>query len=118
MNATRSAQIIAALLPLVASPALVHAEPAPDPKMEACIQAFLEASVEKDRPVTVRRLVDFDNSFNPSARQQTIHVSARLKGSGKRVATATCEIDGDRLVLTVDGKRPVMTKVAQADAAQ
>lgn len=116
MNVFRRTQLVTALLPLLAMPALVHAESA-DPKMDACIQAFVNANLEKDRPVIVRKITSFGIAVDPNAPQQTIHLNARLKDSGTRIAQATCVIDGDEMVLTTNGKPAQTTKVAQASAA-
>ena len=113
MNFVRRTQLVTALLPLLALPAMVQAETA-DPKMDACIQAFLNASVEKDRPVTVRKLASFDlGTADRRARQETIHISARYKNSGKSVAQGTCVSNGDEVVLTLDGK-PAPRSVAKS----
>jgi hypothetical protein len=117
MNVFRRTQLVTALLPLLALPTLVQAESA-DPKMDACIQAFVNSNLEKDRPVTIRKHVSFDTNVDPHARQQTIFVSARVKDSGKRVATGTCVINGDELVLTMTGKPAQTTKLAQAAAVK
>jgi hypothetical protein len=115
MNAFRRTQLVTALLPLLALPTLVQAE-SPDPKMDACIQAFLNSNVEKDRPVTVRKLASFGTAVDPQARQQTIFISARTKNGGKRVAQGTCVIDGDEMVLTMNGKPTQATKLAAVDS--
>lgn len=117
MNVFRRTQLVTALLPLLALPTLVQAETA-DPKMDACIQAFVNSNLEKDRPVTVRKRVSFDSAVDPHARQQTIFVSARIKNSGKRVAQGTCVINGDEIVLTTNGKPAQTTKLAQAPALE
>ena len=113
MNVFRRTQLVTALLPLLALPTLVQADSA-DPKMDACIQAFVNSSLEKDRPVTIRKLASFSNAADPNARQQTIHISARTKNSGKRVAHGTCVVNGDEIVLTLNGQPAQTTKVAQA----
>lgn len=117
MNFVRRTQLVTALLPLLALPTLVQAETS-DPTMDACIQAFVNSNVEKDRPVTVRKLASFDSAVNPHARQQTIHISARFKDSGKRVAQGTCVVNGDEIVLTLNGKPAQTAKLAQAAATQ
>jgi hypothetical protein len=117
MNAIRSAQIVTALLPLLALPTLVQAA-RPDPKMDACIKAFVASNIEKDRPVTIRRIASFDTPFYLGEREQTIRLNARTKDSGKRIATATCVINGDEIVLNMDGKPALTTKVAQAQTAK
>ena len=118
MNVTRPARIVTALLPLFALPTLVQADARPDPKMDACIQAFVASNVEKDRPVSIRKLDAFETSLDPHARHQTIHLSARFKESGRKVAQATCVINGDDVVLTVQGKPALTTKLAQVQTAQ
>lgn len=115
MNVSRPARLVTVLLPLLAAPALVQADARPDPQMDACIQAFVASNVEKDHPVSVRRLASFDNPVGTQARSQTIHLSARYKQSGKRVAQATCVIAGDEVVLTMHGKPVLSTKLAQVE---
>jgi hypothetical protein len=117
MNVFRRTQLVTALLPLLALPTLVQAESA-DPKMDACIEAFVNSNVDKDRTVTVRKLASFGTAVDPHARHQTIFISARTKHSGKRVAQGTCVIDGDEMVLTMNGKPTQTTKLAQAAAVK
>lgn len=117
MNVFRRTQLVTALLPLLALPTLVQAESA-DPKMDACVQAFLNSNVEKNRPVTVRKLASFDTTMDALGRKETIFISARMKESGKRIAQGTCVISGDEIVLTMNGKPALTTKLAQAAAVE
>lgn len=117
MNVFRRTQLVTALLPLLALPTLVQAESA-DPQMDACLQAFVTSNVEKNRPVSVRKLVPFDTAAYQHTGPQTIYISAQLKNSGTRVAQGTCVIDGEKIVLTLNGKPAQTIKLAQVAAAQ
>lgn len=118
MNTIRPTRLVTALLPLLALPMLVQADARPDPQMDACIQAFVASNVEKERPVSIRKFTAFENTLDLHARQQTIYLTARFKESGKKVAQATCLVNGDDVVLTVQGKPTLTTKLAQAQTVQ
>jgi hypothetical protein len=117
MNARRRTQVVTALLSMIALPMLAQAE-APDPKMDACIQAFVESNIGKDRQVTVRKIFSYDTALDANAREQKIFLKARTTGSGKLVAHGTCVVTGNEIVLTTNGKAAQTTKIAQAPAAQ
>ena len=95
--------LIAALLPLVAAPALSHAETiAKTDAMDICVKAFVSNKLEKDRPYSV--VTSDAKTFDPQSSTYLIALKATGKHSGKQFARATCVVGRDGVVLTVDGK--------------
>ena len=111
---TRSrTSFVAVLLPLLAIPALSHADA--NKAFDACINAFVGASLEKGRPVTVRR--EEGSVASPVAslnRTYKIQLKAVGKDSGTQLAAATCITDRQGTVLSLSVK-PLATPVL-ADA--
>jgi hypothetical protein len=123
MNATSHARkgksFITALLPLIAVPMLTQASFAhadADAAMDACIQAFVASNLQKEQPVTVRKIESIDSPVAPRAKESTIYISARGRHSGKQVAKATCVADSKGVVLTMNVK-PATATLAQTQAS-
>jgi hypothetical protein len=104
----------AALLPLLAVPALSHADA--DQAFDACIKAFITTRLEKDRPVTVKREDSVSSPIETLSRTQKITLTAVGKESGKRFAKATCVADRNGTVLSLNGKSFATPALALADA--
>ena len=111
-NRTRNI-LIAALVPLFAAP-LAQAEVAHyDAAMDACISAFVSSSLEKERPYTVQKQESTTTPLDLQARAYRISLTATGKTSGRKVAKATCIVDRDGVVLSLNGKPYSSTAVAQ-----
>lgn len=130
MNAARriTKSLVAALLPLIAVPMLTqvsiaHADSAPadtapaDTAMDACIQAFVASSLEKERPVTVRKVEPVAGPVAARAKESTIYLTAVTRHSGKRLAKATCVADNNGVVLTMNVKPAMTEALAQSQAS-
>ena len=104
--------LIAALMPLFAAPLASHADVA-DPAMDACVNAFVASSLEKERPYTVQTQDSVTTPLDLQARAYRISLTATGKHSGKKVAKATCVVDRDGVVLSLNGKPYSATAVAQ-----
>lgn len=118
MNTNRRTRIVAALvtalLPLSAVPTLAHADAA----MDACIKAFVNANLEKERPVKVRRVEMLNSPIYPRSSANTILLTARTKHGRQEIARATCVVEGDEVVLNTEGKPVTTIKVADAARAK
>jgi hypothetical protein len=98
--------LLVALTALVAAPLLSQADAAtasdPDAAMDACVQAFVSASLEKQRSYTVETRDAIPLSQLPSTYR--IQLTAKGKQSGKQLARATCIVNPSGVVLTLNGK--------------
>jgi hypothetical protein len=93
-----------ALLPVLAAPALVHADETK--AMDACVKTFLDSDLAKDRKVTVQ--TNSDSVIRPLVLSglYKIEVVAKGRQSGKQLARIVCHADGTGTILAVNG-RPV-----------
>ena len=66
--------------------ATVHANGA-DKAADACIQAFVDNYLPKDRLVTVHKLSRSTRTLNVYAKRHTLDLSARVGNGGRRIAT-------------------------------
>ena len=97
--------LIAALMPLFAAPLASQADVAhTDVAMDACVNAFVASSLEKERPYTVRKQDTATTPLDLQARAYRISLTATGKHSGKKFAKATCIVDRDGVVLSLNGK--------------
>lgn len=112
----RKTVAVSGLLVLVAAPFATHAGGA-DNALNACVSAFVETYVPKDRIVRVRKTHPpasvFDIRTNRSG-AYTIALSARGAKSGELLAEARCVASGRGDVIVLDNP-PVETYVAKAD---
>jgi len=109
---SKTSVLAAALLPLLAVPALSHA--GENQAFDSCVKAFIALTLEEDRPVTVRREETVVSPLATFARTYKIQLKAVGRESGKQLANATCVTDRSGVVLSLNGK-PVATP-ALADA--
>jgi hypothetical protein len=94
--------LTAALLPVLAAPALVHADEAS--AMNACVQTFLDSDLAKDRKVTVQK--NTDSVVRPIALSglYKIEVVAKGRESGKQIARIVCHADNSGTIVAVNGR--------------
>lgn len=92
----RSRMLITGLMALAAMPFAAQAGGS-NTAAAACIQAFVETYLPKDRQVQVRRLPASPSSFGVYARRYTIDLSARL--SRDEVISARCVASSSGRVL-------------------
>ena len=110
---SRTSVLAAALLPLLAVPALSHA--GENQAFDSCVKAFIALTLEEDRPVTVRREETVVSPLATFGRTYKIQLKAVGRESGKQLANATCVTDRSGVVLSLNGKKPAATP-ALADA--
>src|SRR5690606_7331155 len=75
-----------------------------DAAMDSCINAFVAASVPKQRPATIRKEEAAASPISSHARSYKIMVSAKGMESGKYLARGTCIVDRSGQVVAVNGK--------------
>jgi hypothetical protein len=94
--------LAAALLPVFAAPALVHADETS--AMNACVKTFLDSDLAKDRKVTVQ--TNQDSVVRPLALSglYKIEVVARGRESGKQLARIVCHADESGAIVAVNGR--------------
>ena len=94
--------LAAALLPILAAPALVHADETS--AMNACVKSFLDSDLAKDRKVTVQ--TSSDSVVRPLALSglYKIEVVARGRESGKQIARLVCHADNAGTIVAVNGR--------------
>jgi hypothetical protein len=94
--------LAAALLPVLAAPALSHADETT--ALNACVQTFLDSDLAKDRKVTV--LKNADSVIRPLALSglYRIEVVAKGRDSGKQIARIVCHADNSGTIVAVNGR--------------
>jgi len=115
MNTRSRTSFVAVLLPLLAVPAPGHADA--NKAFDSCVKAFVGASLEKGRPLTVRR--EQDSVASPFAslnRTYKIQLKAVGKDSGTQLAAATCITDRQGTVLSLNVKPPAAPVLADAQS--
>lgn len=106
--------LVAALLPLFAAVTQADTISAhSDAAMDACVNAFVSSSLEKERPYTVQKNESAASPLDQHARAYRIALTATGKTSGKKVAKATCVVDRSGVVLSLNGKPYSSTALAQ-----
>jgi hypothetical protein len=108
--------LLVALLPLFAAPLVTQADTVgahSDAAMDACVNAFVSSSLEKERPYTVQKSESAASPLDQHARAYRIALTATGKTSGKKVAKATCVVDRSGVVLSLNGKPYSSTALAQ-----
>ena len=74
-----------------------------DRASDACIQAFIDAYLPKDRTVRVKKIGPAAGPLHVYARQYTVALSAQLGGIEEGLVTALCVANGNGDILTLDG---------------
>ena len=85
----RSLVVIAGMAALTAAPLSAHADGA-DRAADACIQAFVDTYLPKDRQVKVRTVSPVSGPLGAYTKRYTVDLSARLSRSGTELVTARC----------------------------
>ncbi|MET0535420.1 MAG: hypothetical protein ABW171_14480 [Steroidobacter sp.] len=110
MNKLTKTLSIAAATMLLAAPLTSQASN-DDVAMDACINAFVAASLPKEQPVKVRKEEVTDSPISVHARVYKIVVNATGVESGKRLARGECIVNRAGEVIALNGK-PVSTRLA------
>ena len=94
--------LAAALLPVLAAPALVHADETS--AMNACVKSFLDSDLAKDRKVIVQ--TNTDSVVRPLALSGLYRIEVVAKGreSGKQIARIVCHADNSGTIVAVNGR--------------
>lgn len=101
----------------VADPSPTASAPTPAAvAMDACVKAFVNAAVPKDRQLAVQTERYTASSIIARKRPYAIALTATARASGKKLASATCRTDGNGAVVALNG-RPVPSLVAQTASA-
>ena len=94
--------LAAALLPILAAPALVHADETS--AMNACVKSFLDSDLAKDRKVTVQKNTDSVVRPITLSGLYRIEVVAKGRESGKQLARIVCHADSTGTIVAVNGR--------------
>jgi hypothetical protein len=94
----RIALAIPGLLALAAAPMTAQAYGS-DTAANACVQAFVDTYLPKDRTVKLRRLSPVAGPLGNYTKRFTIDLSARLSRSGNEIVSARCVASADGRVL-------------------
>ena len=97
----RSLAIVSGLLALTTAPLTAHADGS-DRAADACIQAFVDAYLPKDRQLTFRTLSPATSPLGAYTKRYTIDLSARLSRSGTELVTARCVASATGEVIALD----------------
>ena len=82
---------------------------------DACIQAFIDTYLPKDRPVQVRKLPPASQGvLNSFSKRYTIELRARAARSGTEIVTAQCVANAAGEVLKIDSATFVTTLTTAA----
>lgn len=107
----RSKVLVTGLLALGALPFAAHAD-ASTRAANACIQAFVDTYLPKDRQVKVRRLPHSPTALGVFSKRYTIDLSARI--SREEIVNARCVASPSGQVLELDGEySDAPTSIAQ-----
>jgi hypothetical protein len=97
----RSLVVVSGLLALTAAPLTAHADGS-DRAADACIQAFVDAYLPKNRQVKVRTVSPVSGPLGAYTKRYTIELSAHLSRSGTELATARCVASATGQVIALD----------------
>ena len=97
----RSVVVVSGLLALSSAPLTAHADGS-DRAADACIQAFVDAYLPKDRQLRIRTLSPVPGPLGAFTKRYTIDLSARLSRSGTELVTARCVASATGQVITLD----------------
>ena len=107
------ATLAVATLALLGSPLTSRADAVEQP-MDACVQAFVAASLPKEQRVVVDKLNSAIGPLDAQSRTYRIVLKATGTTSGREIAKGVCVTNRNGEVLALNGKRP--RRLAQAVA--
>ena len=107
------ATLAVATLALLGSPLASRAD-AVERAMDACVQAFVAASLPKEQRVVVDKLNSASGPMDAQSRTFRIVLKATGTTSGREIAKGVCVTNRNGEVLALNGKRP--RRLAQAVA--
>jgi len=100
------------LLPALAAPVLSHADE--KSAMNACVKAFLDSDLAKDRKVTVQTTNDSVPRPLPISGTYKIEVVAKGRESGRQLARIVCHADDSGQIVAVNGRPHAAVALASA----
>jgi hypothetical protein len=103
-----------ATLALLGSPLASRADAA-EQALDACVQAFVAASVPKGHPVVVDKLHSASGPLDASSRTYRIVMTATGTTSGRQIAKSTCVANRVGEVIALNGRRPQLAQTAIAN---
>jgi len=107
------ATLAVATLALLASPLASRAD-AVEKAMDACVQAFVAASLPKEQRVVVDKTSAAIGPMDAQSRTYRIVLKATGTTSGREIAKGVCVANRDGEVIALNGRRP--PRLAQAVA--
>ena len=99
------ATLAAATLALLGSPLASRADAA-EQAMDACVQAFVAASLPKEQRVVVDKLNSALGPLDTQSRTYRIVLKATGTTSGREIAKGVCVTNRNGEVIALNGKRP------------
>ncbi|HYJ42079.1 MAG TPA: hypothetical protein VEW08_14900 [Steroidobacteraceae bacterium] len=97
----RSPAAVFSLIALVATPFAAHANGSTR-ATDACIRAFVDSYLLKDRPMQVQKLSSVQGAQSFYGKRYTIALNARLASNGTELVTAQCVASTNGEVISLD----------------
>jgi hypothetical protein len=108
------ATLAVATLALLGSPLASRAD-AVEQAMDACVQAFVAASLPKEQRVVVDKLNSAIGPMDAQSRKYRIVLKATGSTSGREIAKGVCVANRDGEVIALNGRRPPRLAAAVAN---
>lgn len=108
------ATLAVATLALLGSPLVSRAD-AVEQAMDACVQAFVAASLPKEQRVVVDKLNSAIGPMDVQSRTYRIVLKATGSTSGREIAKGVCVTNRNGEVIALNGRRPPRLAQAVAD---
>jgi hypothetical protein len=105
LHRTSRASLAVATLALLGSPLASRAD-AVDKAMDACVQAFVAASLPKEQRVVVDKLNSAIGPMDAQSRKYRIVLKATGSTSGREIAKGVCVTNRNGEVIALNGRRP------------
>ena len=106
--------LVVATVALLASPLASRAD-AVEQAMDACVQAFIAASLPKGQRVIVGKRAEASGPLDAQSQAYRIVLKATGATSGRQIAKGVCVANRDGEVIALNGRRP--PKLARAVAS-
>jgi hypothetical protein len=101
----RQTLLVIAALALLGSPLVSRADAA-EQAMDACVQAFVAASLPKGQRVVVDKRNIASGPLDAHTRTYRVVLTAIGTTSGRQIAKSTCIANRDGEVIALNGRRP------------
>jgi hypothetical protein len=101
----------------LAAPLAVSAQTARQSPIDACVSAFVAASLPKGQPVRIRKDTMTSSPVDALSGAYLVSMAATGATSGKRYARATCHVTRSGQVIALNG-RPLPAPVEEKTASR